>query len=59
MSEDRPIKSDKQTLSQNGERRAWLAENAEAFKARSEWHKKHGHPLKDIMVGPLADTWRD
>ena len=37
----------------------WLEENAEAFKAQSEWHEKHGHPAADILVGPVADSWRD
>ena len=37
----------------------WLEENAEAFKAQSEWHEKHGHPAADIMVGPVAASWRD
>jgi antitoxin CcdA len=37
----------------------WLEENAEAFKAQSEWHEKHGHPLADIIAGPGKDTWMD
>ena len=37
----------------------WLEENAEAFKAQSEWHEKYGHPLADIMVGPGKATWTD
>ena len=37
----------------------WLEENAEAFKAQSEWHEKHGHPAADILVGPVAASWRD
>ncbi|MBO9467920.1 type II toxin-antitoxin system CcdA family antitoxin [Tropicibacter sp. R15_0] len=40
------------------ERKAWLAENAEAFAAQSEWHAKNGHPLAEIMATPGADTWK-
>lgn len=40
-------------------RQAWLEENAETFKAQSEWHEKHGHPCADIMFSPQADTWKD
>lgn len=36
----------------------WLEENAAAFKAQSEWHEKHGHPLADIIASPLGDTWK-
>lgn len=39
--------------------RQWLDENAEAFAAQSEWHKRNGHPAADIMVSPGADFWRD
>lgn len=40
-------------------RQAWLEQNAEAFKAQSEWHETHGHPFADIMAGPLGATWKD
>lgn len=40
-------------------RQAWLTENAEAFKAQSQWHETHGHPLAEIMAGPLGTTWND
>lgn len=40
-------------------RKQWLEENAEAFKAQSEWHEKNGHPAADILMGPVADSWRD
>lgn len=39
-------------------RKAWLAENAEAFTAQSNWHARHGHPLSDILMGPAKDTWK-
>lgn len=35
----------------------WLEENAEAFKAQSDWHERHGHPLADIIAGPGGGTW--
>ncbi|GAB1379011.1 type II toxin-antitoxin system CcdA family antitoxin [Pararhodobacter sp.] len=35
----------------------WLEENADAFAAQAEWHRTHGHPLADIMVGPGKATW--
>lgn len=38
-------------------RKKWLAENVEAFAAQSGWHKRHGHPLADIMTAPGASSW--
>jgi post-segregation antitoxin (ccd killing protein) len=32
----------------------WLNENAAAFAAQATWHEKRGHPLADIISGPLA-----
>ena len=32
----------------------WLGENATAFAAQAAWHEKHGHPLTDIVSGPLT-----
>jgi len=31
----------------------WLNENAAAFAAQAAWHEKHGHPLTEIISGPL------
>jgi len=39
------------------QRRKWLAENAEAFAAQSDWHERHGHPLADIMTAPGGSSW--
>ena len=38
-------------------RQQWLAENAEAFAAQSDWHERHGHPLADIMTAPGSSSW--
>ena len=38
-------------------RQQWPEENAEAFKAQSEWYEKNGHPAADILTGPVADSW--
>lgn len=38
--------------------KAWREENAEAFKAQDDWLRRNGHPLADVMVGPVADTWK-
>ena len=40
-------------------RRKWLAENADAFAAQSEWHELNGHPLQDILAGPGGTTWKN
>jgi antitoxin CcdA len=40
-------------------RKAWLAENAEAFAAQAEWLERNGHPLADIIAAPGAgETWK-
>ncbi|WP_299846636.1 type II toxin-antitoxin system CcdA family antitoxin [uncultured Paracoccus sp.] len=39
-------------------RQQWLAENAEAFAAQSDWHDRHGHPLAEIMTAPGAGSWQ-
>lgn len=39
------------------QRKKWLAENAEAFAAQSDWHERHGHPLADIMTAPGGSSW--
>jgi len=39
-------------------RRRWLEENAEAFRAQSEWHETHGHPLAEFMVSPIGRSWK-
>lgn len=39
-------------------RAQWLEDNAEAFAAQSDWHRRHGHPLADIMAAPGAGTWK-
>ena len=31
-------------------REKWLADNADAFAAQSEWHERYGHPLTEIMA---------
>ena len=49
----------RQSSSGNEEHMAWLEENAEAFEAQSEWHRKHGHPFRDIMFWFAAETWRE
>lgn len=38
-------------------RKKWLAENADAFAAQSEWHARHGHPLADIIAAPGGTSW--
>lgn len=38
-------------------REQWLAENADAFAAQSEWHERYGHPLADIMAEPGGSSW--
>ena len=40
-------------------RKQWLEENAEAFKAQSDWHQRHGHPLADIVTSPGGATWNN
>lgn len=35
----------------------WLAENAGAFTAQSDWHERHGHPLADIIISPGGTSW--
>jgi len=37
--------------------KTWLAENAGAFAAQSDWHARHGHPLADIMTAPGGSSW--
>lgn len=39
-------------------REKWLAENADAFTAQSDWHERNGHPLADIMVAPGGSSWK-
>ena len=36
----------------------WLAENADAFAAQSDWHARHGHPLADIIASPGGASWK-
>jgi antitoxin CcdA len=38
-------------------RKKWLAENAGAFEAQSDWHERHGHPLADIIASPGGSSW--
>ena len=38
-------------------REKWLAENADAFTAQSEWHERNGHPLADIIAAPGGSSW--
>mgnify|MGYP005861915663 CR=1 FL=1 len=38
-------------------RKKWLAENAAAFAAQSDWHERHRHPLADIMTAPGGSSW--
>ena len=38
-------------------RQKWLAENADAFAAQSDWHERNGHPLADILTSPAAKSW--
>ncbi len=38
-------------------RKKWLAENAHAFSAQSDWHERHGHPLADIIASPGGSSW--
>ena len=38
-------------------RKEWLAANADAFAAQSDWHARHGHPLADIMTAPAGPSW--
>ena len=40
-------------------RERWLAENADAFEAQAAWHERHGHPLADILAGPVGKSWSD
>jgi antitoxin CcdA len=39
-------------------RERWLAENADAFAAQSDWHARNGHPLADIIATPGGATWK-
>lgn len=39
-------------------RKKWLAENAGAFAAQSDWHEHHGHPLADIITAPGGSSWK-
>ena len=39
-------------------REKWLAENADAFTAQSDWHERNGHPLADIIVAPGGSSWK-
>ena len=39
-------------------RKKWLAENADAFAAQSDWHDRHGHPLAEIITAPGGSSWR-
>jgi antitoxin CcdA len=39
-------------------RNKWLAENANAFAAQSDWHDRHGHPLADIIAAPGGSSWK-
>ena len=41
----------------SAQRKRWLADNAEAFAAQSDWHERHGHPLADIMIAPGGSSW--
>ncbi|WP_247086356.1 hypothetical protein [Marivita sp. S6314] len=59
MPENTPADNDKNRSTTSAEYQKWLEENAAAFKAQSEWHRTHGHPLVDIMVSPAAETWRE
>ncbi|MCD1626917.1 type II toxin-antitoxin system CcdA family antitoxin [Seohaeicola saemankumensis] len=38
-------------------RQNWLAENAAAFAAQSDWHERNGHPLADINTAPGGPSW--
>ncbi|WP_083195168.1 type II toxin-antitoxin system CcdA family antitoxin [Pararhodobacter sp. CCB-MM2] len=39
-------------------REKWLADNADAFAAQSDWHARNGHPLADIIAAPGGSSWR-
>ena len=39
-------------------RERWLAENADAFAAQSDWHERNGHPLADIIATPGGSIWK-
>tara|TARA_Y100000815_G_C13164088_1_gene432879 strand:+ start:519 stop:773 length:255 start_codon:yes stop_codon:yes gene_type:complete len=39
-------------------REKWLAENADAFTAQSDWHERNSHPLADIIVAPGGSSWK-
>ena len=39
------------------QRKTWLADNADAFAAQSDWHERHGHPLADIMTALDGSSW--
>ena len=39
------------------QRKKWLADNADAFAAQSDWHECHGHPLADIIMAPGGSSW--
>ncbi|WP_306150260.1 MULTISPECIES: type II toxin-antitoxin system CcdA family antitoxin [unclassified Roseibium] len=36
----------------------WLEENSDAFDAQREWHEQNGHPLADIVAGPVSAAWK-
>ncbi|MBY6159424.1 type II toxin-antitoxin system CcdA family antitoxin [Mameliella alba] len=39
-------------------REQWLADNADAFTAQSDWHERNGHPLVDIIAAPGGSSWK-
>lgn len=39
-------------------REQWLADNADAFAAQSDWHERNGHPLADIIAAPGGSSWK-
>lgn len=39
-------------------RKNWVVENTEQFAAQSDWHKRHGHPLADIITAPGGSSWK-
>lgn len=52
MSDSKPIAADTRV-------RRWVEENAGAFARQAVWHENNGHPLCDVLAGPVAETWKD
>jgi antitoxin CcdA len=39
-------------------RKIWLEENSDAFDEQRKWHEQNGHPMADIIAGPVGAAWK-